>query len=62
MSNYLEAIPPAVAAIVAAVPRQLGAAQSEADLDKIQKRVIDLTDRLTRTFAKALIDAQAGNP
>lgn len=60
MSNYLDSIPAAVATIVAAVPRQTRAPEGDAELDKIQKRVVDLTDQLTRTFVKALGEAQAG--
>ncbi len=59
MSNYLEAIPAAVATIVASIPKTISL-NSDADLDKMQKRIIDLADQLTRTLAKALRDTEEG--
>ena len=57
MSSYLDAIPPAVATIVASVAPRLATGNLEADRAGVQRLVVDLTDQLTRTFAKALGDA-----
>jgi hypothetical protein len=60
MSSYLDSIPPAVATIIASISDRLGGSKSsEGDADKAAmiKRVVDLTDQLTRAFVKALEDA-----
>lgn len=63
MSNSYESIPPAVAAIVSSTLQRLLMSSEPERVDTI-KRVVDLTDQLTRTFVKALAEAhkQAGKP
>jgi hypothetical protein len=57
MSSF-DSIPPAVASIITTIissrsPR----VDNQGELDQLQTRVVQLTDELTRTFAKALREA-----
>jgi len=58
MSNYFEAIPQAVATIVAACSGTIVAQHEKAD--EREARIIAFTDKLTRTLAQALIEKQGG--
>ena len=67
MSNYIDAIPQAVATIVSAcygeplskeAQSSLPANMQEAILTKLENRLVGLAERLTQTFIKAIRDAE----
>ncbi|HEX8112075.1 MAG TPA: hypothetical protein VF516_30290 [Kofleriaceae bacterium] len=64
MSSYLDSIPSAVATIVSSCYGSLlaGVGKGPSFQKEMEKHVIDFTDQLTRTIAKALADAEAGEP
>lgn len=58
MANYLDSIAPAVATIVQHTAGYIVHSHQTAE-DK-EKALLAYTDKLARTFAKALLDANAG--
>jgi hypothetical protein len=59
MTSYLDAIPQAVATIVSACVAQSGQHLNAGSRDAVDKWAVDLTDKLTRAFTKALGEAEA---